>query len=98
MLEDQEWSVVGPLYMEGIREIKQYRATHGVTIAEAKLNGCGSRALHAYFDFTGYRETNLDVLWHHHLSFYGPPCPSCGNLLRSPNATFCAACGRPRQD
>jgi ribosomal protein L32 len=29
----------------------------------------------------------------HRLSRYGPECPSCGKLLRSPKARFCAECG-----
>jgi len=46
-----------------------------------------------YERITGFHETNPNAVWHHRLSLYGPPCKSCGKPLRSPRASFCAACG-----
>jgi hypothetical protein len=50
-------------------------------------------ALARYFEITGFRETNPNAIWHHRLSLFGPPCASCGKLLRTPRAKLCAACG-----
>jgi len=52
--------------------------------------------LDEYNRLTGFRETNPNAVWHHRISLYGPPCGSCGKPLRTPVATFCAACGAPR--
>jgi hypothetical protein len=49
--------------------------------------------LREYEQITGYHETNLNAVFHHQLSLYGPPCAKCGKPLRSPRASFCAACG-----
>jgi hypothetical protein len=51
--------------------------------------------LDRYFELTGFRETNINAVWHHRLSLYGPPCEACGKPLRTPKASFCAACGAP---
>jgi uncharacterized OB-fold protein len=50
-------------------------------------------ALDEYEKITGYRETNPNAVWHHRISIYGPPCRKCGKPLRTPQASFCAACG-----
>jgi len=60
---------------------------------EAKDRARGQGALTRYFEITGVRETNVNAIWHHRLSQFGPPCPSCGKLLRTPRAKLCAACG-----
>ena len=53
------------------------------------------RALDLYYLFTGYRETNINAVYHHRLSLYGPPCGWCGKPLRTPKAKICAACWTP---
>ena len=50
-------------------------------------------ALDLYERLTGFRETNINAIWHHRLSICGPPCGWCGKPLRTPKAKFCAACG-----
>ena len=50
-------------------------------------------ALDLYEEMTGLRETNINAIWHHRIADYGPPCTQCGKPLRSPRASFCAACG-----
>lgn len=52
-------------------------------------------ALDLYFKLTGLRETNVNAVYHHRLSIYGPPCGWCGKPLRTPKAKVCAACWTP---
>ena len=51
--------------------------------------------LDEYERITGYRETNQNAIYHHVLSYYGPPCAACGKPLRSPRAKLCGACMAP---
>jgi hypothetical protein len=95
MLDEQEWEQVELVLSDGIRRIKDHRASHGASLAEAKRHVSGTDALDRYFALTGHRETDADALWHHRLSLFGPPCGACGKPLRRPQATFCAECGAP---
>lgn len=53
-------------------------------------------ALASYEEITGFRETNINAVWHHRETLYGPACDQCGKPLRTPRARFCAACGAAR--
>jgi hypothetical protein len=90
MLEDQEWEEVLPALTGGIQQIKTYRETTGASLAEAKNQISGTEALEKYLEITGYRETNIDALWHHRASMFGPPCLECSKPLRTPQARMCA--------
>jgi len=92
ILEEDEWAEVLPRRQEGIRRIKEYRATHDATLERAK-EIYGGGALDRYFEITGFRETNVNALWHHRVGLFGPPCEACGKPLRTPRAKLCAACG-----
>ena len=50
-------------------------------------------ALDLYFRLTGFRETNINAVYHHMLDQYGPPCANCGKPLRTHKARWCPACG-----
>ena len=93
MLEDHEWELVLPLLRRSLSDLQSYRQKHDVSLAEAKDQEFGRAALEKYLELTGFNETNVDALWHHHVSLYGPPCNSCGKPLRTPKAKYCAACG-----
>lgn len=95
MLEDHEWKLVHRLFANPIEQIKRYRQTHEVSLAEAH-NRFGQKALKIYHSMTGFEETNAAALWHHRVSLYGPPCRACGKPLRTPHAKMCAACGADR--
>jgi len=95
MLDEHEWAEVLPHLTKGLEEIKAYRAAHGVSLAEAKDVIYGKGALQRYFEITGFRETNINALWHHRLSLFGPPCSLCGKPIRTPRAKMCAECGTP---
>lgn len=51
-----------------------------------------------YERITGFRETNLNAVFHHRLSVYGPPCRHCGKPLRTPQARFCGSCVKSVSD
>jgi hypothetical protein len=93
MLNISEWEQMEPLLNQMISDIKQYRETHAASIAEAKGQGLGQKALDLYFQFTGVEETDADVLWHHQFALFGPECLSCKKPLRTPAAKHCAECG-----
>ncbi len=96
MLTDDEWELVAPHLKNVSEEIRTYRAKTGQSLADAKKFGYGDRALEIYEKITGVKETNPNVLWHHRVSAFGPPCQACGKPLRTPRAKFCAACGAER--
>jgi ribosomal protein L32 len=95
MLTDEEWDEISTLIQLDTESIKTYRSSTGVSLKEA-TSVLSSQAFDRYFEMTGIRETNLNALWHHHLSLYGDECPSCGHLLRTPQASFCANCGKQK--
>ncbi len=52
-------------------------------------------ALSEFNRLTGFAETNINAVWHHRASDFGPPCPQCGKVLRTPVASKCFECGYP---
>jgi hypothetical protein len=92
MLDEAEWAEVSPYLNSYISAIKAYREEHQVGLAEARER-ISDMACAVYERLTGVHETNPNAIYHHRLSLYGPPCPSCGRLLRTPRASFCASCG-----
>jgi hypothetical protein len=98
MLTDNEWSVVAqflPLYKAEVQE--KFEAGN-----DWKNNTDGTGwlpgVLAAYEKFTGVHETNVNVIFHHQISMYGPPCQNCGKPLRTPAASYCPMCGAERHD
>ncbi|HSZ56104.1 MAG TPA: hypothetical protein VK797_10610 [Tepidisphaeraceae bacterium] len=49
--------------------------------------------LDEYERLTGFRESNFNAVHHHRVAMYGPPCPRCGKVLRTPIAYKCFECG-----
>lgn len=97
MLDEAEWAQLALLLQVAIPEFMEEHRRTGVSLGEAQATGVlGGRALALYRDLTGFEETNLNALWHHRISLYGPPCTHCGKPLRTPRAKLCAACGRDR--
>jgi hypothetical protein len=96
MLDEHEWERVEPLLANAIEQIKSYREIHGCSLSDARAKGYGQEALQMYEAITGFHEKNPDVLWHHRLAIFGPPCAACGKPLRTPIAKFCAECGAQR--
>ncbi len=53
--------------------------------------------LQYYESVTGFKETVPNAIMHHRISQYGPPCENCGKPYRTPQASFCPACGNKRK-
>lgn len=96
MLSEQEWALMEPALMHRIEDIQRHRAATGDGL-EAALAARRSDALELYRRLTGFHETNIDAIWHHRVSLYGPPCTNCGKPLRTPQAGYCPACGARRE-
>jgi hypothetical protein len=97
MLDDGEWERVGAVFTNSVQAIKQYREIHNVPLQQAKTEMFWE-ALYLYREITDFPETNPNALWHHRISLYGPPCQSCGKVLRTPVAKRCVECGAIRSN
>jgi hypothetical protein len=93
MLDESEWADLAPFLSSMVAHIQDYREKTGAPLADALKLGYEQPALDKYFELTGFRESNVNALWHHRLSQHGPACPSCGKLLRTARATRCVECG-----
>ncbi len=100
MLEESEWPEMRAAVQRGVRNFRARHAAPGTDSAETtddeKQQFQYAEALDLYERLTGYRETNPSAIYHHQVSLYGPPCKACGKPLRTPEASFCAACGARR--
>jgi hypothetical protein len=83
MLDEQEYAQAAELYRQGFRNIKE----HGDRQVQFKS------LLDYYLGLTGFHETEPNAILHHRIALYGPPREQCGRPLRTPSASFCAACG-----
>jgi hypothetical protein len=81
MLDDEEFKRVSSL---------MYKGTEGNL--RQRMFG---PLLREYERITGFHEENPNVIYHHVLSMYGPPCGHCGKPLRTPRAKLCGSCMMP---
>jgi hypothetical protein len=93
MLEEHEWQQVEPLLTSFVKDVKRHREYHSSSVHEATKASSPDPALQKYFELTGFREANIDALWHHRASLYGHPCLRCTKPLRTHAAKLCAECG-----
>src|SRR5262245_10879638 len=94
MLDEEEFSVVSSLYAQGMRATKEFRQKHNIPLSEASIEDRFRPVREAYQRLTGWEEQHENAVMHHRISIYGAPCDGCGKPLRTPRASFCAACGR----
>lgn len=93
MLDEREWAEIHPLLIRSVEEVQDYLSHHPeVDLLEARKRVYDPGIFQRYFELTGFRETNINAIWHHRASAFGPPCHSCGKPLRTPKARFCAEC------
>jgi hypothetical protein len=80
MLDEDEW-----------REIDAVMTSQSLSMVEKERE-----VLRVYFRLTAHKATNANVVFHHRLALYSPPCRNCRVPLRTPRATSCAKCGTKR--
>jgi len=95
MLTEEEYAPLSKHLAGAVSQIRRLRLS-GATFPAAR-RAYAARALEIYQELTGFKETNPDALWHHRLALLGPDCHACGKPLRTPRASFCAACGAARR-
>lgn len=76
-------------------EFKHVMSLRGTGMGEDLREREFGPVLREYERITGLNETNINAIWHHKLSLYGPPCQQCGKPLRTPKANVCGACMAP---
>lgn len=85
MLDDEEFAIAEKLYRNAFEK-------RGFS-----LKNRFKPLLKYYESVTGFKETVPHAIMHHRVSQYGPPCENCGKPYRTPQASFCAACGNKRK-
>ena len=93
MLDEKEWNQVHPLLVVNKQQLAENARAAKRLGEEFSIDAMFEPACDKYFEITGFRETNHNAIWHHRISLYGKPCKKCGKPLRTPKASFCAACG-----
>jgi hypothetical protein len=97
MLNEEEFAEVECLYLQAVRTIKEQCRKHELSTQADFIQDQYRPALEAYRRLTGREHTtHPSDLLHHRISKYGPICLRCKKPLRTPKATYCAACGADR--
>ena len=94
MLDEEEFAVVSNLYSQGMSTTKEFREKYNIPLSRVPIEERFRPVREAYKRITGMDEPNHNAIMHHRISIYGPPCQRCGKPLRTPRASFCAACGK----
>jgi hypothetical protein len=94
MLDEDEFAVVAKLYSEAFSMTKEFRLKHNLPLGECPIDERFRPVREAYEQMTGMFESNQNAIMHHRISLYGDACENCGKPLRTPQASFCAACGK----
>jgi len=83
MLDDAEFSIAQNLYSQGFKR-------------KGSIDDRFKPLLEYYNQLTSFEETNPYAIMHHQISLYGTICDNCGKPYRTPQATYCAACGHKK--
>lgn len=94
MLDEEEFAAVRKVHYQCISATKEFRLQHNLPLENCSLEMRFRPLLEKYREITGFEETEKNAIWHHRISRYGPPCKHCQKPLRSPQASYCAACGK----
>jgi hypothetical protein len=98
MLDEGEFNEIDRLYRECIRNAKEKRERGKLSLEGINHDWLFDPVRVAYYEITGFAETNHNAIVHHRIALYGKPCSNCEKPLRTPQARFCAACGAPRSN
>lgn len=86
MLDEEEFKKARELYSLGFKELKRPDRFKPLRDYYNGLAG---------FDLV--KEGEHSAIIHHEIALYGPRCERCNKPYRTPEATFCAACGNKRK-
>ncbi|MFT3821625.1 MAG: hypothetical protein QM750_29060 [Rubrivivax sp.] len=98
MLSEEEFAEVARHGSTYAAELQARKQATGLSVTEVFASGWLPSVLAEYKRLTGVHETNVNVVWHHRASLYGPRCRHCGVALRTPQASFCFRCHRAQDD
>ena len=93
MLDEEEYDRVWRACGHCIEGIKEARKAFGPPLEKVGIDARFKPVRDLYEELTGWHGMHHNAIMHHRLSLYGPSCTSCGKPLRTPRASFCAACG-----
>jgi hypothetical protein len=93
MLDEKEFTVISELFSQGMHATKEFRQKYNLPSEGCSITERFRPVCEAYQKLTGFEETNHNAIMHHRISIYGQACKNCGKPLRTPQASFCAACG-----
>ena len=95
MLDENEFTEIEQLYMQGGRQAKRLMLETGAS--SDYVQKCFEPVQREYERLSGLADCNPHIIiMHHRLSLLGPPCRVCGKPLRSPEAKRCVECGAMR--
>jgi hypothetical protein len=86
MLDEEEFAIASKLYSEMFKDINNL----------GSIENRSKPLLDYYKSVTGEEETNANAVMHHRIAQYGSLCEKCGKPYRTPQASFCAACGNKK--
>lgn len=99
MITDEEWPSIGQHVASYVHELRARQQELGIARSRDLLaTGWLPTVLQRYKDVTGQHETNINAIWHHIRSEYGPDCKYCGRALRTPTLRYCYECRRQQDD
>lgn len=96
MLDENEFAEVSAVPTECMTNAKRLREAHGASLDEDPIDRIFAPARAKYEELTGMADCHQNAIHHHRISLYGPPCESCGKVLRTPTASGCWECGTER--
>jgi len=93
MLDEDEWQDVAPLFFEPEDRTENTRLSIRAMKTRRPEDVAAVPVLAKYNELTGFFESNKNAILHHRRALFGPVCDTCGKLVRTPRARFCAECG-----
>jgi hypothetical protein len=93
MLDENEFAAVEQVHRDCTANVKAFREEHQTSLEDTPRADLMRPVLDTYGELTGVTVSDPDHVLKHRLALIGPPCVACGRPLRTPQASFCAACG-----
>ena len=92
MLDEQEWGIVWPLYLNAVNAMKKAQESNADIEAYQTLGRAFCDALEPITG-EGNDGARSCIEHAHRIAARGAPCPGCGKVLRTSTARQCFECG-----